>query len=452
MLSLGFRGLVVQGAVRALNGLVAFLTVQATLRISPNLTLWNILHSNWFLLYALTRSYSNTFECLLVVLTVYFSGRRMPGAAALSAVTCLMGRYTGVIIALPSLLGSSLDLVSDRLRRRPFSATRRGLFFSYYFRELLPPTLASVAVCHALDCALHKTPLWTPPPFWNNLVFNIIGGKAELYGRHWLGWYVVEALPAVLGTHIVGVLANIYFNWTIKRPRSRTLSSPKASRPRVPSSPSSIISNHYGPMGVKFGCALYVTLLSTQAHKELRFLLPVLPFAMINSAEGWTALVNAGKNGGRFTMAIKWLSALLNYGVLLFLGLHHQRLNTKSIESLAAFVNPTRPSTVHLLTECHWSPTNTHLPGYDVNFKILGCEPECRAEGSCESDDWKEGGIMYVAAKYGNGYIWGGNVELPDFFLVRHHRDVDEWIKDKGYDRVWEEGEVRIWRSKAYEV
>lgn len=189
MLRCGLKGLIVNYGIRFLNGIIAYICIHLTLHLPTSLllststptlpsTLRAYLSTNWFLLYCLTRSYSNTYETLLVLLTLRFCTLHLNALAVSATVLLLVGRYTGLLITLPVLLASVLHTSTLLHSKRPFTTNYTQHLTSHVLLHLLPAAIITYVPCHVLDCHLHGLPYLSLPPFMNNIKFNVFQGNS----------------------------------------------------------------------------------------------------------------------------------------------------------------------------------------------------------------------------------------------------------------------------------
>ena len=203
------------------------------------------------------------------------------------------------------------------------------------------PAVAVVCVVTLIDCALYNRLVLPAIGF---LRFNLQSGAgaSEYYGTHPWHWYVVGALPAILAAQApllaLGVRA--------ATPRQRWLLAPPT---------------------------LLLLMLSSRPHKELRFLLPVLPFAFCFCGRALAGL------GARHRTTVLVIIASTNAPIALYLSMVHQRAPVAVMAALrsesVACSSATQSISVDLLTRCHQTPGHAFLHGPNVTLSILDCAP-----------------------------------------------------------------------------
>ena len=421
------RNYVALYAVSAVNGSMAFALSSVSSSIfgllpeaSSRRSLETLFHTSWFLLYCATRSYSNVVEALLclLVLLCALKGRLMH-CSVLSALA-LSARFTSLVFTAPAFL-----LLCGREVFRPGGLPT--------FARLVTSFLFTVAVCHSIDCGLYGLPLKTRPTFVSNIIFNVLEGNASLYGTHPWYWYIFAGTPAVMGTTLV--------------PYLYSLADPS------PTSPSRQL------LSIRAVTAIYVGTLSLSAHKEFRFILPVVPLMMMEAALGLERAKARKKFTLPFSAAV--LVVALNFGVVVFLGRRWQAGGVSAMLRVGELV-PTRgggPATVDVLAGCHSMPEYSHVFHAGVRISSLDCGPHCRANGDCESDEFRRDPGGFARKRYQGGVASG---KLPSYIVVmeydRNARHASDYILATGmykeHGRWWhtfEEEAVLLEKKKKEE-
>ena len=157
--------------------------------------------------------------------------------------------------------------------------------------------------------------------------------------------------------------------------------------------------------------------MSTNAHKEFRFILPILPLLCLLTGSHVRALF-VGQRRSRvrlYLMGTVWVVA--NLIAVLYLGLFHQSgpvLVNREIVQRAVLLSQQQQSkstttplvaTIHYLTgACHSTPLHSHLhtksPGIQFDTWHLNCSPACRANPPCESERFAADPVNFVRQAY----------------------------------------------------
>jgi len=223
-------------------------------------------------------------------------------------------------------------------------------------------------------------------------------GNGSLYGVHPVYWYFLAGLPAIAGVLLPFYLFDAYRVCFTKEGNNRSRSVRRL---------------------LHFLIAMYIMIHSISAHKEFRFIMPVLPLVCVLSGHEMSSFVLEKKdsngagikygifNGsaGKRTYFLAILLILANYPHLWFLTTVHQRapisvnkamvgmisqsslseMNTKATEDMPEY-------NIHYLLGCHSTPVFSHLhtQGAKTNVWTLDCSPSCRSNNSirCESDEF----------------------------------------------------------------
>jgi phosphatidylinositol glycan class B len=204
--------------------------------------------SSWFLFYCLPRSMANSLETVLTAPLLYHwymsvdhalpQARRRHTAVylTLSSVAALV-RPTAVIVSAP--------LVLSHLYKRP---RQWRMLLKYSIAIGVIALLWSLAV----DWYFYEQPVFVQ---WNFFVFNVLEGQSAIYGTHPWHWYITQGVPVVLSTSLptLGLLLCL-------RPAQSV----------------------WGLVSLGGWVVVAHSLL---AHKENRFIMPVVPIASILAGE-----------------------------------------------------------------------------------------------------------------------------------------------------------------------
>lgn len=265
---------------------------------------------------------------------------------------------------------------------------------------------------------------WAFPPYkW--LYFNISQSLAVFYGRMPWHYYLVQGIPLLTTTFLPFVLIGLY---------KTTLSF--SSSPFSPSALSTRESNTLRTLA--FTLLTMVATLSTIAHKEVRFLYPVLPvlhllgapylvqfFTVPPTTATATTTTTTTTDPPPTTLRHKlFLFNLLTLNLLLslYLTLFHQpaplsvlaflrtdfeRLHPDRLSFVPA---PTINSTGNelfalFLTPCHTTPWRSHLVYPSLRARALTCEPPLdTAPGSAEREGYMDEADRFYARDGEGGY------------------------------------------------
>lgn len=171
---------------------------------------------------------------------------------------------------------------------------------------------------------------------WNFLSVNLIKDVSSQYGTHPIHWYLTNFMPAL--TLLVGLypLALGLAKMTKVEKHSKIL----------------VISLIWS-----------VLVYSSIAHKEHRFLMPLIPLILAYMATGFQSQ--------------PWLVipfAVVNVVLALYLSLVHQTGPHAVMSYLSSKIVAGSSSSILFLTQCHGTPFYSHMH-WDVPMRFLECPP-----------------------------------------------------------------------------
>ena len=354
---------------------------------------------NFFSLWAAARPLSNGLEAALCTLALVqwreavdaaaaggsgssgkprgCANRPAVAAAALGALAVALRPTAAVYLALMALVAAPrLGGVGGVLRLALSSGA-------------LAAGAAALAALAALDSLCYGRPTL---PALNFLAANALRGVGSLYGTHGGAWYLHSGLPMLMGAQLVPVGVSL----------AALRGGPAAAR------------NPYEGALIAAGVT---AALSAVAHKEHRFLLPVLPLLSVHAGHGLALLLPERRGGAGAAPGLRRRALLLaavlaaaaaSIAAALYLSLVHQRGAVAVAESLAlraaAAAASGAPMVVHFLTPCHATPLFSHLHAPRLVARTLECHPASMAgapgggflEGLCAQGGccgaWARGG------------------------------------------------------------
>lgn len=185
---------------------------------------------------------------------------------------------------------------------------------------------------------------------WEFFKVNILNGVADFYGTHNISWYFTVGLPVILGLQTFSFYLAAF--GALRHSSSR----------------------HQDLLMLVTVCwTLFVY--STLAHKEFRFILPLLPLLI---------RISTSKNNFPFTFRITEyrrkillsVFAISNLLPGLYLCLIHQRgsIDVMRLLETELRVRNSTSKSLMFLTPCHSTPLYSHLH-INVPIKFLTCEP-----------------------------------------------------------------------------
>ncbi|XP_065572198.1 GPI mannosyltransferase 3-like isoform X1 [Artemia franciscana] len=290
------------------------------------------LASSWFVYYTCSRTLANTTELILLYLSLSGYGfiKEDPSSNIFyisGFISCLL-RPTAVIfyapLALANLFTQTNREIAVLVRAVPYMLI--ALFFSiivdsYFYNRFIISQ-------------------------WNFIKFNVLMGGAAFFGTHHCLWYLTEGLPPLFGPVVVLSLIGFLSTW-----RKRVCS--KFNYEKLVFGYTTI-----------FACLIY----SLQAHKEHRFLLPVVPFMCVLAATA------SHKTTNKVQSWIIAFTLLFNIPLGFYFSLFHQRAPLDVVRDLAAEANVKSNVSVLFLLPCHSTPMFSHVH-YPIEEKYFTCVP-----------------------------------------------------------------------------
>ncbi|RHY30808.1 hypothetical protein DYB32_004009 [Aphanomyces invadans] len=298
--------------------------------------------SSWFVFFALSRTFSNSIEaCCTTIALSYWpwhfmvhpreSGestterRHLRIAVAFAALGCIF-RPTNAVLWV--FLASSL-------------LVRSTSPVSLILSTFMPIGVVSIAAMAVVDRIGYGE--WTFVPF-NFMKFNVLEGKDKLYGVHPWHWYFVAGFPQATATHLPLILYGVFLT------QQRDLAAV-----------------------VLWSLCVF----SFGAHKEPRFLLPLLPASFVYAGKALHSLETR-----TFFKPVVSLLVAANGAAAVYFSRFHQRGPLDVLDYLAAHVGPT--DSIDFLLPCHATPLYSHLH-LNIPLWFPTCTPSSSAAALAES-------------------------------------------------------------------
>ncbi|XP_029495112.1 GPI mannosyltransferase 3 isoform X1 [Oncorhynchus nerka] len=284
---------------------------------------------SWFTWYCCTRTLTNTMETTLTTLALYYYP--LPGSKTHSSTKYL------ILVALAVIVRPTALIVWLPLLVYHYWQEDNKLKFITHL--CLPIGALTLGISTLIDCIFYGK--WTLVQY-NFLKFNVFHNVAEFYGSHPWHWYFTQGFVVVIGPHLPFFL----YGCTLASKRYRIM---------------------------LITIVWTVMVYSCLAHKEFRFIYPVLPFCMVFCG---IALVNLR------TWRRPAACALLvsNLVPALYTGLLHQRGTLDVMGHLQTLCDDRDPSTpplpeVLFLMPCHSTPFYSHIH-CPMKMRFLECPPD----------------------------------------------------------------------------
>ena len=270
--------------------------------------------TNWFVLYASSRTLINTFEMALTNISLKFYVERNSLYVSLIALS-FMARPTTAIFWIPLVL-------FDILYRESVIKV---------FTKMIPQAMIAVLSVILLDSWFYGQ---VTIAAWTFLKMNLLQNISEQYGVQPWHWYISNFMPALFcGFGLYPLFQGVYKGFHYQNGLSKIL---------------------------LFCLAFSMTCYSFLGHKEHRFIMPLIPLMMAYMALGLKKIT-------------KYLIAfcMLNIVLSLYLSLLHQRGPQLVMKTLSSKTNV---KGILILTPCHGTPYYSHLHR-NISMRFLECPP-----------------------------------------------------------------------------
>ncbi|KAI8926169.1 Alg9-like mannosyltransferase family-domain-containing protein [Entophlyctis helioformis] len=357
----------------------------------------------WFNWYCLVRTYSNSLEACLTAIALYYwpwprsrrdarpLRRDFRISLALAACACIIRPTNAIIWA---FLGVSL-LLRKGARRLPV------------ILDVLSAMVIAIPASMVIDYQMYGKLTFVP---WDFVRFNVVQNISLFYGGHPFHWYFSQGLAVVLLTFLPLSL------WGAYKVQTRA-------------------KRHYFWMSI-----WTVAVLSVQAHKEFRFLMPIVPPMLMYAGHSLQCIERFDKQAGR----VRWkgwlwriVAVLLvtNAGAGLYLSRVHQSGVLRVMDWLRHEVRSGHVEDILFLMPCHSTPYYSHLHR-DIPMRFVTCEPPIgvpdrkayRDETDVLYDHPERFLRMYFDTQVGNKtLVWSTNATDPTPIKAEHHRQL--WPK-----------------------
>ncbi|XP_066366923.1 mannosyltransferase APTG1-like [Miscanthus floridulus] len=333
---------------------------------------------NWFMFFCITRTLSNSLETVLTVAGLYYWFTAIESSKATSVVSkqhaaCEQSVSSRKMALLIAALSCAI---------RPTSAVTWiyvGLLdfiqmkskFSFVFFDVIPVGAIVLAVTTLLDWWMYGSRVIVPLNF---LKFNLFSSGGDYYGTHVFHWYFTQGFPSMIWTFLPFAMCGIVKSWEWRL--------------------SGLI-------------AWVLGVYSILGHKEFRFVLPVLPLALMFSGYCLAAMSQfKGKNQhGKRNLSRLQLSVILlvitNVPMALYMSLFHQRGTEDVMYYLSKEAHDGRVKSVLFLMPCHSTPYYSTLH-YDLPMRFLDCTPSDNKGSLDESDRFLTSPSEFVGGVFGN--------------------------------------------------
>ncbi|KAJ6372451.1 hypothetical protein OIU76_026864 [Salix suchowensis] len=352
--------------------------------------------ANWFMFFCFNRTLSNSLETVLTLVGLYYwpCMRASPSKAplvlrkwglAIAALACAIRPTSAVTWVYIGLL--ELAVTRDRLK--------------FLVLEVVPIGALVLGLSCLLDRLMYGS--WVIVPL-NFLKFNFLSSGGDYYGTHKWHWYFSQGFTVMLFTFLPFSIAG------------------------------SIKSKCWKLSGL---IAWVLIVYSVQGHKEFRFVLPMLPIALMFSGYSLSVMAKADsdsrrkgssdshmKRPSKVGFAIFFLLAT-NIPMALYMSLVHQRGTEDVMIYLSKEAQNQKVKGILFLMPCHATPYYSTLH-YDLPMRILDCSPSEEKGIPDESDHFMMDPVSFVSTLMTNRslpshvVLFDSEEQLLRDFLISH--------------------------------
>ncbi|KAF9662687.1 hypothetical protein SADUNF_Sadunf18G0080200 [Salix dunnii] len=356
--------------------------------------------ANWFMFFCFNRTLSNSLETVLTLVGLYYwpCMRASPSKAplvlrkwglAIAALACAIRPTSAVTWVYVGLL--ELAVTRDRLK--------------FLVLEVVPIGTLVLGLSCLLDRLMYGS--WVIVPL-NFLKFNFLSSGGDYYGTHKWHWYFSQGFTAMLFTFLPFSIAG------------------------------SIKSKCWKLSGL---IAWVLIVYSVQGHKEFRFVLPMLPIALMFSGYSLSVMAKADsdsrrkgspdshtKRPSKVGFAIFFLLAT-NIPMALYMSLVHQYARQRGTEDVMIYLSKEAQNQkikgILFLMPCHATPYYSTLH-YDLPMRILDCSPSEEKGIPDESDHFMMDPVSFVSTLMTNRslpshvVLFDSEEQLLRDFLISH--------------------------------
>ncbi|CAK9140301.1 unnamed protein product [Ilex paraguariensis] len=302
--------------------------------------------TNWFMFFCITRTLSNSLETVLTVVALYYwpcmrvSSSKVPSGSrklglTLAALACAIRPTSAITWVYVGLL--ELFLAHDKLK--------------FIFLEVAPIGVLVLGLTFLLDRLMYGSWVFVPLNF---LKFNFLSSGGDYYGTHKWHWYLSQGFTVMVFTFLPFSIAGI------------------------------ILSKHWKLSGL---IAWVLGLYSVLGHKEFRFVLPVLPIALMFSGYSLATISwgvsSSGRKKGSPSLRTKCCSKMqltiffllvTNLPMAFYMSIVHQRGAEEVMKYLSKEAFEGKVKSILFLTPCHATPYYSTLHR-DLSMRFLDCTP-----------------------------------------------------------------------------
>ncbi|CAG7891656.1 unnamed protein product [Brassica rapa] len=344
-----------------------------------NVATWSLFCqlANWFMFFCMNRTFSNCLETVLTIMGLYY----WPCIRDPSKDYPVNRKWGLVIAALACAIRPTSAIIWLYVGTLELFLTPNK--FKFVVLEVIPIGSLVLGFTCLLDRMMYGS--WVIVPL-NFLKFNFLSSGGDYYGTHPWHWYFSQGFLVMLFTFTPLSIAGII------KSKDKKLSA----------------------------LVLWVlTVYSLLGHKEFRFVLPVLPIALIFSGYALAQIeasvsslssITTKKQVSRKKHIVKWSPKLIlsvlfllvtNVPMALYMSLFHQRGTEDAMNYLSEEAYKGRVKSILFLMPCHSTPYYSTLHS-NIPMLFLDCTPSEEKGKLDESDRFMMDPLGFVTELAGN--------------------------------------------------
>lgn len=367
--------------------------------------------ANWFLFFCMNRTFSNCLETVLTIMGLYY----WPCIRDPSKDHPVNRKWGLVIAALACAIRPTSAIIWLYVGTLELFLTPSKIKFIVL--EVIPIGSLVLGFTCLLDRMMYGS--WVIVPL-NFLKFNFLSSGGDYYGTHPWHWYFSQGFLVMLFTFTPLSIAGII------KSKDKKLSA----------------------------LVLWVlTVYSLLGHKEFRFVLPVLPIALIFSGYALAQMetsvsslssITTKKQVSRKKHIVKWSPKLIlsvlfllvtNVPMALYMSLFHQRGTEDAMNYLSEEAYKGRVKSILFLMPCHSTPYYSTLHS-NIPMLFLDCTPSEEKGKLDESDRFMMDPLGFVTELAGNWSEPPSHIvmfaseerKLRDFIIQHSFREVKRFF------------------------
>lgn len=300
---------------------------------------------------------------------------------------------------------------------------------------------------------------WTFPPI-RFIHFNVVQSLAVFYGRNRPDYYLTEGLPLLLTTTLPFA---VWGCWSAFSSGRYTSDYQKVTQP------------------LALSTFVFIAVMSLIAHKEVRFIYPLLPGLLVLAAGPFSQFFSPLLLPRLVMKKILWLSFVaVNMMLAIYITQIHQRGVIDVLHHLRHKheLKTSSNTTVMFMMPCHSTPWRSHLVHHDIDARALTCEPpldipiEARSSYLDEADQFYKDPIAWMHEHMENlesleerrptaaTNIHKDKAQWPEYLVFFEHLEptMTEYLAGTAYRQCWRgfnthwhddwrrQGDVVVWR------